>query len=353
MRLQVVLGSLAILLPCLLQSAVAAEECGPLKQITSLDLVPAPQGPRMLVPVTINGNAKNMLLNTAGGISSLQRGAAEAMGLHPIDGSRVKMLDAAGNASQYFVQVDDFTMGTIHGSNMQFVVSTAAVSANLPFVGSLAGDIMRQYDVEMDFAGKKLNFFSKDHCPGHVLYWKPTAVAVMPVTYDMPTGDSSRTGYRQYTVREVHISVPVTLDGKKFDALINTAANYSTLSANTAKFQFGIAADSPGSIPMGSFDGNPDHKMFGHVFSTLTFDGVTVTNPHVAVIPDLIGSKDPNNTSRSDTRVRRIDDNIGAQITIGMDVLSKLHLYIAFGERKLYVTPAAAPVVGENTAAKQ
>ena len=28
---------------------------------------------------------------------------------------------------------------------------------------------------------------------------------------------------------------------------------------------------------------------------------------------------------------------------IGMDVLRKLHMYIAFGERKLYVSPASAP----------
>ena len=144
--------------------------------------------------------------------------------------------------------------------------------------------------------------------------------------------------------RDIHIFVPVTLDGKPFLAAINTATNNSTLSANTAKFQFGITADSPDSKPLGNFAGDPDHKVFGHVFSTLTFDGVTVTNPHVAIIPDLIGSKDPNNSFRTDTRIGRVDDNIGPQLTIGMDVLRKLRLYIAFGERKLYVTPASVPV---------
>jgi hypothetical protein len=196
MRFQTVLGSLAILLPCLVQSPAWAEDCGPLKQVTSIDMVPAPQGPRMLVPVTINGVPKQMLLNTAGGISNLQKGAVEAMGLHAIDASRVKMLDSAGNASQYYVGVDDFTVGTIHAPHLQFVVTTAA-NANLPFVGSLAADIMSQYDVEMDFAGRKLNFFSKDHCPGHVLYWNPSAVAVVPINFDAPTADDSRTGFRR------------------------------------------------------------------------------------------------------------------------------------------------------------
>ena len=345
MRFQVVLGSLAILLPCFVQSPAWAEDCGPLKQITSIDMVQAPQGPRMFVPVTINGMPRQMLLNTAGGISNLQGPAVEAMGLHAIDASRVKMLDTAGNATQFYVQVDDFVMGAIHGPHMQFIVTKAAnANANLPFVGSLAGDIMSQYDVEMDFAAHKLNFFSKEHCPGHVLYWNPTAVAVVPISFEAPTSDNSRTGFRSYAPRDIHIFVPVTLDGKTFLAAINTAANNSTLSANTAKFQFGITADSPDSKPLRSFDSDPNHKVFGHVFSTLTFDGVTVTNPHVAIIPDLVGSKDPNNAGRTDTRIGRIDDNIGPQLTIGMDVLRKLRLYIAFGERKLYVTPASVPV---------
>jgi predicted aspartyl protease len=341
MRLQVVFGSLAILLPCFMQSPAWAEECGPLKQIASLDLVS--QGSRMLVPVTINGAPKQMLLNTGGGISNLQGAAVEAMGLHPIDASRVKMLDSAGNASQFYVQVDDFGMGAIHGPNMQFVVTNAA-NANLPFVGSLAGDVMGQYDVEMDFAAHKLNFFSKDHCPGHVLYWNPTAVAVVPISLQAPTPDANRVGFRRYVPRDVHIFVPVMLDGKPFRAMINTGANNSTISEDVAKFQFGITADSPGSTPLGNFAGDPNHKVFGHVFSSLTFDGVTVTNAHVAVIPNLIGSKDPNNSFRTDTRIGRVDDNFGPDITIGMDVLRKLHLFIAFGERKLYVTPAAAPV---------
>jgi hypothetical protein len=262
------------------------------------------------------------------------------------------MLDSAGNATQFYVQVDDFVMGAIHGPHLQFMVTNGA-NANLPFVGSLAGDIMSQYDVEIDFAARKLNFFSKDHCPGHVLYWNPSAVAAVPITFEAPTADNSRTGFRRYALRDIHIFVPVTLDGKPFRAVINTAANNSTLSANTAKFQFGITADSPDSKPLGSFDGNPDHKVFGHVFSTLTFEGVTVTNPHVAVIPDLIGSKDPNNSFRTDTRIGRVDDNIGPELTVGMDVLRKFHLYIAFGERKLYVSPASTPTApAAATAAK-
>jgi hypothetical protein len=339
-------SGIALALAAMMSSAMAAEDCGPLKQVTSIDLIGGRNDGRFLVPVTINGMPKQMMLNTATGISNLQKSAVDAMGMHAIDTSRVRMLDSAGHASQFFVQADTFGMGAIHGQNMQFaVVDNAAPDA--PLVGSLGGDLMSEYDVEMDFAGRKLNFFTKDHCPGHVLYWKPDAVAVVPISLQAPTGDSSRTGYRSYVQRAVDILVPVSLDGKQFLARINTASPYSTISANTAKFMFGVTPDTPDARPLGSLDGDPDHKIFGHVFSTLTFDAVTVSNPHFAVIPDLIGSKDPDNSSRTDSRIRRIDDNIGPQVTIGMDVLRKLRLFVAFSEHKLYVTPATMPVAAK------
>jgi hypothetical protein len=93
-----------------------------------------------------------------------------------------------------------------------------------------------------------------------------------------------------------------------------------------------------------SSDPNPEHRLFRYTFPTLTFDTVTVTNAKFLIYPNLTGSKDPNNSSRTDTRVRHIDDNIGGGTTVGLDVLRKLHLYVAYGELKLYITPASAPL---------
>jgi len=346
MRFQVVVGSLAILLPSLLQSPAWAEDCGPLKQIASLDMTVGTAG-RYLVPVSINDTPQRMLLATAGSITSLRQDAVTVMGLHPIDGSHIKLLSSNGKASQDYVQVD-FRMGAIHDPGLQTIVSPDQGRGLPPFAGALAGDFLSLYDVEMDFAGRKLNFFSKDHCPAHVLYWNPTAVAVLPISLQMPTAEDSRTGFRRYVYRGSQINVPVTIDDKSFEAAVNTASLTSTMSMNTAKFIFGVTADSPGAVPLGSVDGNPDHKAFSYVFPTLTFDTVTVTNAKFTIYPNLVGSRDPNNTSRTDTRVSRIDDNIAGDISIGLDVLRKLRLFVAYSELKLYVTPASAPV----TAAK-
>jgi hypothetical protein len=44
-----------------------------------------------------------------------------------------------------------------------------------------------------------------------------------------------------------------------------------------------------------------------------------------------------------------VDDGLDPDLLVGMDVLKHLHLYIAYQERKLYITPPdqpAAPTTG-------
>src|SRR5450755_1794147 len=90
-----------------------AEDCGPLKQLASVDLIPGPGGARMMVPVTINNVPKKLLLNTAGGFTTLTAATVDELKLHLLDGSRLKLLDSAGNASRKYAYVDDFQIGTL------------------------------------------------------------------------------------------------------------------------------------------------------------------------------------------------------------------------------------------------
>lgn len=339
MRVGSIVGSLALAI--LFQNGGALAEDCPLKQISSVDMTVGPGG-NFLVPVSINGTPQKMALATAAGITNLRQDAVAAMGLDSIDASHIKLLSSNGTVSQNYTQID-FALGAIHVPKLQTIVWPTSGTGPAPFAGSLAGDFLSLYDVEMDFAGRKLNFFSKDHCPGHVVYWKTEALAVLPMTLQLPTGDSSRTGFRMFSYRGSHIIVPVSINGKDFKAALNTTSQTSMMSTDTAKFIFGITADSPSAIPLDSPDGNPEHRAFRYTFQTLTLDTVTVSNAKFVIYPILTGSKDPNNTYRTDTRLYRIDDNIHGDIAIGMDVLKKLHLYVAYGENKLYITPASPP----------
>jgi predicted aspartyl protease len=279
MRVGSVFGSLA--LAVLFQnSAALADDCGPLKQISSIDMTVGPGG-NFLVPVAINGAPQKMLLATAGGITSIRQDAADALGLHTIDASHIKLLSNNGATSQSYTQVD-FALGAIHTPKLQVIVTPASGTA--PFVGNLAGDFLSLYDVEMDFANRKLNFFSKDHCPGHVIYWKTGALAVLPITLQLPTGDNSRTGFRSFSYRGSHINVPGSINGKDFKAALNTASQTSAMSTDTAKFIFGVTPYLPArcrwTVPTAS-----EHRPFRYTFQTLTFDTVTVTNANFIVYP--------------------------------------------------------------------
>ncbi len=183
------------------------------------------------------------------------------------------------------------------------------------FSGILAADYMGKFDIELDFAGGKMNYFSPDHCPGKVVYWPTAAIAVVPMRFLVS-----------------HMIVNVDLDGHSFKAIIDTGATDTTLSMAEAKRVFDVTSD----------DRN---QAFEHIFKKLSFEGLEVANPHVIVIPDKVGSNDPNNGFITGTRTRRVDDRDASDpaMLIGMNILSKLHLYIAFAENKIYITPASAP----------
>jgi hypothetical protein len=88
---------------------------------------------------------------------------------------------------------------------------------------------------------------------------------------------------------------------------------------------------------------DPGDQSFGYVFHTLSLGGITVSNPHVVIYPDLVGKNDHDNWTVTGSLTVRNDDGMQNEFIVGMDVLSHLHLYIAYGEKKLYITPPDQP----------
>lgn len=302
--------------------ANAADDCPPLKLVNSVDLQTGPARLRYLVPVTINGAPKLFLLDTGGDITQVTAATTSQLNL-PLRDSTIKMLGGNGGASTKAAVIDSFQLGRMKAENLTIFVSPFGnLGPNI--AGLLAADLMNRYDVELDFAAGKMNYFSQDHCDGKVIYWPAQAVAVVPIkTYDRK------------------IRVPVVLDGKHLTAELDTGATGTTMLSPFAKRVYGLAPDSPGATPMGQNGGQP---VFGHVFDTLSFEGISVAHARVTIEPDLFGSKDPDNINELGSNIRKEDDNIDRpDLLIGMDVLRQLHLFIAFKEGNLYITPASAP----------
>src|SRR5262249_41517930 len=163
-------------------------------------------GTRDLIPLQINGSELKFLFDSGGVTTMIDRKAAEELKL-PIRQGNMEFYDVTGNISRDQVSVSEFTLGYMRGKDFTFPVSPMGGHS-----GIFSLNFMLPYDVDVDFGNDMLNFFAKDHCPGGVLYWKASAVAVLPIT-----------------VQDGHMTIPVTLGGQTFKAIIDTGAFDSTL----------------------------------------------------------------------------------------------------------------------------
>jgi predicted aspartyl protease len=261
-------------------------------------------GGTVLAPVTIEETPKLMLVDTGGFTSQLWESTARSFNLPERDGG-VGLTDVNGNVSSKLVRVAEFRLGSLENRNLDFqIFPDAAVNlGDDEIAGLIAPNLFIGYDMDLDFGTNTLNTFSQDHCAGEIQYWSAPAAAVIP-----------------FTLQSGHISIPVTIDGHRLNAIIDTGTSTTTMTANAASAIFGFSPDMPN---LRAMTGGNQPVIYSHVFSNLLFDGVSVGNPHINVMPDMTG-KAANGTL--------------PDVIIGMDVLRQLHVYIAFQEQRIYVS---------------
>jgi hypothetical protein len=80
---------------------------------------------------------------------------------------------------------------------------------------------------------------------------------------------------------------------------------------------------------------------YSHTFASFRMGTLGLRNIKVAIVPNGAtpgGGPAFEAANRSRAAQRAL---VSPEVTVGMDLLRKLHLYMAFGEKKLYVTPAS------------
>lgn len=258
------------------------------------------------IPGLVNGKDVTLAIDTGGYASSLTRTATETLGLVRHRMNSVIIRDMGGKIADEYVRADSFRLGNMQRDGVDLLVMGSFAG----FDGLIAPDILRNYDAEFDFDGKEFSLFKPHPCADHAVYWTASYAAI-PFTI---TGDG-------------HMRVPVTLDGQDTYAIIDTGAGISALSMQSAKRMFGLGADSPNVVaapPLAGASGSQINA-YDYPFKTLTMGGLTVSHPRIEL-----------------TDGRNFLGNDFASILLGMDVLSRLHLYIAYREQKLYITDAQA-----------
>jgi hypothetical protein len=235
-----------------------------------------------------------------------------------------QIYDSHGRATSRVVTVADFTLQAMQNKNVDFFV-TPVSSPGVDGVFNM--DLFRRFDIDLNFAARSFNTFSKDHCKGQILYWGAPGVAALP-----------------FFTRDNRIVTHLLLDGKDVTAVIDTASPVSALRFETATRLFGIAPGDSGLTLVGEHHASAVEDLYAHSFKTLSFGTVAIGNPTLMLTRDKL-VQGASLARQTGTLLKSDSDDAQPDIIIGMDLLKLTHLYIAQGEQVLYVTqgPELAP----------
>ena len=295
--------------------AADAASCKPLQFINSVKMTTNADRSRFYVPVSINGVPKTLLLDTGGGKTQITEDVAKELKLaESIDLEAPDMRDLYGHKSYKMAHVESFELGNQRGRNFYIHIDPMPAdwaNAGGDAVGVLSNDLFQQYDVDFDFAAQRLNYFSQDHCEGRVAYWPERPLAILP-----------------FELRDRHISVDVTLDGKVFHAILDTGSPVTTTGVTDVVNAFHFERGSSDLPVIKEDEKNPNVKIYGHNFERLSLGDITVLHPQIQLFPYVRAYQ------------HGLDVSDLEQVIVGINVMRQLHIYVAFGEKKLYITPA-------------
>jgi len=295
----------ALPLTCLFAGAALAQApaCNkPLSLKSEIQMTSMGNGPAS-IPVKINGTDQKLTLATAGTTTQVTEGFAKKLNLDIKRADGVLLTNEMSETSNSEVTVADFAMPGLHGTNLKWPVS---INGGFGDGAQFSLNYMLPYDIDVDFGSDKLRFFLQDHCPGAVKYWQSTgAIGVAPIT-----------------VVRGRVTVPAMLDGKAIRVVIDTASPKS--SVYNAIVQNVLGVESPGKTLAPK---------------SLSIGQLSLTDVNLDVKQDINADRGKDRAEQMRLKKAGIDfEMANPEIVLGMDTLRKLHLYMAFGENRLYVT---------------
>jgi predicted aspartyl protease len=302
---------------------VHAEDCGKLISYGSIPLTQIQGDRREFVPVEIAGISKLMMLDTGMPFTTITSAAAHELNLKPTR-TDVKLYDLTGAKADQFLSAP-LKIGNTRSSNIEFILSPSSRDdfGDPRVAGTIGADILNTFDISIDFGAHTFTMLNQNHCEGQVVYWPERPLLVVPFKL--------QDGWQ--------IILPVTLDGKEVKAGLNTGAGTSTLEKGKAERSFDVVPGSADSPLANDLIGAKGLTAWRHRFKSLSFAGIEVMNPEILIIPDKIGEK-RNNWSTGTMVDQKAHSIEQPSILLGVDVLKHLHIYIAYREKNLYISPA-------------
>ncbi len=254
-----------------------------------------------LVTMNINGGTARLLLDTGAERTILTDGAARRLGLLTSFDHTQLVRGIGGNVEAGVVTPAlDGADGKLPG------ISFAVVPGHLPPVGDqqvdglLGADLLVAYDLDLDI--------------GHhlVLLYDPPVCSVpdLPWTRRYDAVEARLSSHR-------HMAFPITLDGHRLTAFIDTGAQLSLIDAE-ATSRLGVTEAALGLDDEVEMQGVSAQVIIGreHRFARLGMADEILLSPTVAVTP------------------LRLDD---ADLLMGTDVLQRERIWLSYATRRIYV----------------
>ena len=303
-----------------------AAECGPLMMVTSVPMRPIAGGPPG-IDVLIADTHQTLLVDTGGVSSNVTKRTARELNLKSTP-SNVTMTNVRGQKSDQTVRLASLAIGRLRQEGVYFQIDPGpdnpSEKGQPSYSGTLGPDLLQRFDADFDFANGTLNLVSPDHCKGKIVYWTAPAIAIVPIR----------------VAQFGRVIFSMKLDGKRITVLLDTGSTNTAMKLDVARRIFNVGVNGPDVQKVSEMTGGYTASVYRRRFKKLELDGVVVTDPLITLLPDMVGPAPvPNPGSLF---FWGTDDLQGPpDLILGMSVLSKLHVYIAYKERQLYLSAGA------------
>jgi len=311
--------------------SMAKAACAPPELVNSVAMERVNGGDVMSVMASIDGTPLRMLVDI--GRERTQVWEAQADKLH-LANQRGANFDFAGRYSERSARIEHFALGSMESGGFFIAVRPNPDTAQAPFDGIIGNDVMWHYDVDLDFAHQKLNFFTPEQCEGAGVYWSPSTITSVPIV----AYSGLEYADRSPIPRLGETYVVVSLDGKAVVALLDTRADHTFLNPDVAQKLFGVGPDATANVDVD--DGGTLIKSSMHVFSRLSLGGLAVGNPHIAIPLDTLSQSSKIFHASKVARDTFYVHELMPDMVIGMDLLKHSHLYVSFQNDRVYVSAA-------------
>jgi len=291
--------ALIVLSSAALMTSAAAEDCRPIRLV---ELPVTPMGNVPTVTLRVNGAPVSFLFDTGAERTILSAAAAKRLRLNAHYEYARQMRSLGSAMASGDARLASLGSGGLAMTNFRVLVGPVALPlvAGKPIDGLLGADFFTGFEVDLDLAHRRIILYEPPPCPITAPDWS--------APYD--TIEANRSLHDR-------LFFPVSLDGHKLAALIDTGAQLTTLDAESA-VAVGVTETALARDPVTTLRGAAAEavKSRAHRFAELRIDGERLRDQTIMV-----------------TRLGLQD----ADLVLGADFLHWQRVWLSYASHRIFV----------------